>query len=314
MNNVEYRLTLESWNKNSAVRTKPNIYSLCSNQTFSTHPGDWYPKTMLPYFERLTKCDISESKVERLLAQHLVYFLNYTTILEHLMVIRSLEIIIHGKINLKFSEPLKAAGMHIYTDEGYHALFSHQLSCQVSKQYSIGLTSHPPYRIQKLNEFISTSPPQLANTIYFCIGFVSETIIAKEISQITSLSLKPQVYALLKDHLEDEIMHAHYFSEVFQSAWAQANIQQKDIIASILPRILKTFCLTDVRWLEETFKDAEVPETEITNIVENINSESNINRKVAKAAKMTFSVLRKVGFFNTDQYAEQFRSEGLPYA
>jgi hypothetical protein len=35
---------------------------------------------------------------------------------------------------------------------------------------------------------------------------------------------------------------------------------------------------------------------------------------VAAVGGMTFSVLRKVGVFENEQYVDSFKSEGLPYA
>lgn len=314
MNKSKKRLTRDYWDNHSSVRARPNTYDVCIDQPIHMHTGDWYPRAMLPFLDRLLHLKVPDDKIQRLLAQHLIYFLDYTTVLEHLMVNRSLEVIIHNQLNVQLPEHLKSAGLQIYTDEGYHALFSNQLSTQVANLFNIKKATQLPLRIESLNTYLSRATPSLKNIIYFSIGFVSETIIAKEISQITTCSLTSQANALLTDHLADEAVHAQYFAEIFKFTWAHCKAEQRDAIASALPDILKIFCLTDIRWLEGVLKEADVPNVEIAQIVERANNEAVINLRAASAAKMTFSILRKVGFFQVCRYADIFKSKGLPYA
>lgn len=312
MKKLDKCLTLERWNKQSSVRVKPNVYSMQSLQSHSVQEKDWYPRGMLPFLNDPRLKALSEPCVRKILAHHLVYFLDYTTLLEHLMVNRSLEIIIHDMLGVGIPEAMRTAGLQIYTDEGYHALFSNQLAAEVADIHVIERNTQAPIRIEKLNRLISAVSPEFVDVVYFAIGFVSETIIAKEISSIKSELLVPQVYALLKDHLEDEAVHAYFFTKVFEVVWLGCSKQQRDAIAFTLPSLLRIFCSTDTAWLSSVLIEAKVSAVTAKVIAAQMHDMNLINEKICSAASMTISILRKNGFFDEEEYAHCFRIEGLP--
>lgn len=314
MRNLDEQLTLETWDKRSAVRNKPNTYSIIRPSDEAQHQCDWFPRAMLPFLKCPQFEHIAEESIHRLLAEHLIYFLDYTVILEHLFVNRSLEVIMYDSLKANLTRELSATAMQIYTDEGYHALFSNQLARDVSKKFSIRRRSRMPFRLEALSELISETNPEERDLISFCIGFISETIIAKEIAQITTTTLAPQAYALLKDHLEDEKTHAWFFSIAFQEVWCNATNRQRRVIAKSLPLILKTFCLTDEAWLAEVLHETGVSPEFADSITTQINSESSIVTRVMSVAAMTLSVLRKNGLFSNREYANHFTTAGLPDA
>ncbi|SQF94379.1 P-aminobenzoate N-oxygenase AurF [Paucimonas lemoignei] len=306
-------LTLEHWNKNSSVRAKPNIYSMPLLRCSSSLTKDWYPRSMLQFLTRPDFKTVPDECIEKLLAHHLVYFLDYTTFLEHMMVNRSLEIIVHDMLEVGIPEPMRAAGLQIYTDEGYHALFSNQLAAEVAGIYAIERNARTPSRIQKLNALIASTSEDSVAAVYFAIGFVSETIIAKEISCIKSDSLIPQVYRLLQDHLEDEAVHACFFAEVFGTVWRGCSEQQRDSIAFTLPLLLRIFCSTDTAWLSNVLLEANVSVTTTKAIAAQADNVTLINDRVSRVASLTFATLRNNGFFNKEKYSRHFRMEGLTY-
>lgn len=314
MTKIEHRFTFDFWNKNSSVRSKSNTYALGVPPETNDYALDWYPRPMLPYLRHVSFQNIPEDKIRRLLARHLVYFLDYTMILEHLMVNLSLETIIYDSLIVKIPKKLKSIGLQIYTDEGYHAQFSNQLASEIASAYKINRLIPPPFRISKLNDYIANTKTDLRHILYFSIGFISETIIAKEIRSITADSLAPQAYTLLTDHLEDETVHAYFFAETFNFVWTHSSSLQKDAIASMIPPLLKIFCSTDIDWLSDALGEAGLSQGAITDITESANAESLINQRICSIAPLTFSALRKVGFFEISKYAQHFRSEGLPYA
>ncbi|MGV6396041.1 diiron oxygenase [Pseudomonas caspiana] len=313
MKKLDAYLTLEHWNKAASVRVKPYTYSVQMSQDRLGDTKDWYPRAMLPFLTDGLLRNVSEERVRKILAHHLVYFLDYTTLLEHLMVNRSLEVIVHDMLEVGIPEVMRAAGLQIYTDEGYHALFSNQLAAEVATLYSVERNVQVPMRIEKLNALISGVPQELVGVMYFAIGFVSETVIAKEIASIKSDCLIPQVYSLLKDHLEDETVHAYFFTKAFEVVWQGCSKQQRDTIAFTLPSLLRVFCCTDTAWLSNVLMEARVPAVTTKAIVEQMEDRGLINKKISSAASMTISTLRKNGFFDDAEYAHCFKVEGLPY-
>jgi hypothetical protein len=80
------------------------------------------------------------------------------------------------------------------------------------------------------------------------------------------------------------------------------------------PAILKIFCSSDIPWLTSALTESEVPTLEIELITSRLNDANTLTQRVAAVGGMTFSVLRKVGVFENEQYVDSFKSEGLPYA
>ena len=100
--------------------------------------------------------------LHRLTANHLVYFLDYTTLLEHRIVNRAVEVIVHRELPIYIPLPMKHAALQLYTDEGYHALFSNQIAEQIAALY--GITRRPviPKRISRMNALIARTPEKTA--------------------------------------------------------------------------------------------------------------------------------------------------------
>ncbi len=297
-----------NWNSHSSVRSKPNKYVIPDQKPAEK---DWFPKKMVPYLDLPCFASVKKEKVDRLLAQHLVYFLDYTTILEHLMVNRSLEVIVHNKLNISIPESLRKASLQIYTDEAYHALFSDELSCSVAGLYGIRRLKRRPYRIAALEQLIQQTPEKHRNEVYFAIGFVSETIIAKEIARLIEKNLVPPVYAMFRDHLDDEIRHAFFFSEAFQVIWQRITLPQKHIIARALPTILKIFASMDPFWLTQSIEETGIPREACNHIIAESTSLAETIKRVKSGSSMTISVLRNANIFSDKMFSGYFHTEEL---
>jgi len=101
----------------------------------------WFPPAFLPYLAHPAIEAAGRSVVHRLTANHLVHFLDYTTLLEHRIVNRAVEVIVHGELPIDVPPPMKTDALQLYTDEGYHALFSNQVAEQIAGVY--GITGRP---------------------------------------------------------------------------------------------------------------------------------------------------------------------------
>ena len=68
-----------------------------------------------------------------------------------------------------------------------------------------------PLRISRLNALIARTPESKRPLAWFLLGFVSETIIARELLDVCRDSLVSSVNDMLRDHLADEARHSRYF-------------------------------------------------------------------------------------------------------
>jgi hypothetical protein len=92
------RFTLGDWNNHASVRTSRHDYRLPEDLQLQLQTRFWFPPAFLPYLSH-PAIEAAGSKVmHRLAASHLVHFLDYTTLLEHRIVNRAVETIVHGEL------------------------------------------------------------------------------------------------------------------------------------------------------------------------------------------------------------------------
>lgn len=305
------RYTLGDWDRESSVRSRPNVYDIHRLSDAEVNKKNWFPPAMLAYMQHPYFKSANPDSIRKLLARHLIYFLDYTTILEHKIVNRAVETIVHEALGIKTPTEMRAAGLQLYTDEGYHAFFSNQLAEQVAKRYTYTRPDSFPSRIGALLNLVDSVDANNADLAYFLEGFVSETIIAKELSSLTSDQLITPVYMMFRDHLYDEAKHCRFFTRAFIYFLQRMTDAQKYFAALTLPKIIKIYFKTDILWLEKSLLGVGVPMGVTTEILEGINDRKISSKTIQGSAAATISAIKKSGAFEDKRYKEIFIAEGI---
>jgi len=305
------RFTLGNWNTRASVRTSEQCYSLPSDIEKQLETRHWFPPAFLPYLNHPVIKSADRALSHRLSANHLVYFLDYTTLLEHRIVNRSVEIIAHNELGISIPRTMKTSALQLYTDEGYHALFSNSLAEQIAELY--GMTDRPvmPQRIVQLNALLSHTPDKHKALAWFMIGFVSETIIAKELLEVCRDVLVSSVQAMLRDHLADEARHSRYFSEVFHYVWLHLNSDQRAFAARVVLETLLIFFEVDEQWLRESLNSVRLDETTIAQILFDLVGPHACLLRARSGADATLKALKKARFFDLPANRQLFSMAGL---
>jgi hypothetical protein len=305
------RLTLGDWNVRASVRSSTRDYRLPDDLQRQLETRHWFPPVLLPYLSHPAIEAAGHNVVLRLTANHLVHFLDYTTLLEHRIVNRAVETIVHGELPAFIPSRMKNAALQLYTDEGYHALFSNHLAEQIAGLYGIPDRPVMPLRITRFNSLIARTHEQNRPLTWFLLGFVSETIIARELLDICHDSLVSCVHDMLRDHLSDEARHSRYFAEAFHYLWLTLNSRRRVFAARTLLEIIKAFFEVDEPWLRQSLLEAGIAENVIGEILDGMCT-ANANRLRARmGAASTLDALRKSGFFAVPQNNKLFARAGL---
>jgi hypothetical protein len=291
------RFTLGEWNTRASVRTSDHHYQLPSDLEKQLQSRDWFPPALLPYLSHPEIKSADQAITKRLCANHLVNFLHYTTLLEHRIVNRSVEIIIHDELDFPIPPRMKTAALQLYTDEGYHALFSNQLAKQIIEFYGMPDQPVTHNRITRLNNLIHSTPEKQRALTWFLVGFASETIIAKDLRDIYKDTLICSVQEMLSDHLTDEARHSRYFSEVFHYLWLQMSDELRITSAKQLLEALLIFFETDQQWLERSLRSVQLSETTVEQILVTMADPHAHILRIRSGASSTFKALKKAGFF-----------------
>ncbi|VVN00248.1 hypothetical protein PS645_03252 [Pseudomonas fluorescens] len=305
------RFTLGDWDSRSSVRTSEHSYLLHSDLERQLETRRWFPASLLPYLNHPAVEAAGRTTAHRLSANHLVYFLDYTTLLEHRIVNRSVETIVHDELGIPIPAQMKTSALQLYTDEGYHALFSSHLAEQIAEFY--GMVDRPvmPQRIIRLNALIERTPARHKSLAWFLVGFVSETIIAKELLDVCRDELVSGVQEMLRDHLADEARHSRYFCDVFHYLWLRLDCGQRTFTARSLLEILLIFFEVDERWLVESLRCAGLGEMSVAQILCDLTDTPNVLHRTQSGAASTLVALNKAGFFDLPANRQLFSKAGL---
>jgi len=304
------RYSLGDWNNKAAVRVRKGDYRLPDDLEQQLSSRDWFPPAFIPYLQHPMIRRAGRPIAQRLAANHLVHFLDYTTLLEHRVVNRSVEAIVHGELGVTIPPEMKTAALQLYTDEGYHALFSNELAEQIAALH--GINDRPtPRRIARLLGLIDAYPPADRSLAWFLLGFVSETIIARELLAAARGTLVSTVYRMLRDHLEDEARHSRYFSEVFQYLWFALNTQQRDLAAGMLLQIMGLYFEPDVPWLLRSLASVGFEEESSRQIIADLLQPGAHARRVRSGAVSTFNAMHNASVFENDHYRQLFFQAGF---
>ncbi|WP_191489415.1 diiron oxygenase [Pseudomonas sp. FEN] len=305
--------TLGDWNNKASVRNKKDNCLLPPKQEleFELESKYWFPPTFMPYLQHPLITGTDKKVKQKLTANHLIHFLDYTTVLEHKIVNRSVETIIHGELSGDIPEEMKSAALQLYTDEGYHALFSYEMAKQVAEYYDIPHRHLKPLRITLLFDFIDRTDAEYKPLAWFLIGFVSETIIAKELLNITCHTIISSVYQVLRQHLEDEARHSRFFADGFYYFWRSLEIDRQLLAAKLLKDIVLIFSEVDHPWLRESLCSTGFSAFQADTIIRPLLNKSAAAQRMRISAAPTFIAMKRAGVFDNKRNKLHFKEAGL---
>lgn len=305
-------ILLGDWDKSSSVRSRPQAYDCLSLADPTTSERDWFFRKALPYLENSEFRTFDKSAIQSILAANLVYFLEYTTLLEHRVVNRSVESIAHRELPVRVPEDFRCAALRIYVDEGYHAMMSSDVALQVRCRFALQTGPSQTFpRIERLTQMVNEASKRDRPLIAFLVGFVAETVITRALLEMARPTLIQPVFRMLRDHLDDEWRHSHYFSELFQLVWKKMTARERAVCSSTLPRIiLECFSLDDA-WLAKTLDAHGVSSESITSIITDRRTEAAHRSRARDGAKATLAAINLSGMLASRQHRIPFIEAGL---
>lgn len=294
----------EGWHSSSSVRSRPCTYIFTESDFTRSVPSLWFPAALSSALAHESVRALSEKELLVMHVYHLVYFMDYTTELEMSHVNEAVQCMVVGGLSKYFDDEERRIALKIYTDEGYHALFSREIADQVAKHFDVVRIRSA--RIERLDNILKNSPSGLSCFTRFCIGFVSETLIARELLRLSRNSLVGPVASMLKDHLHDEGRHAVFFSECFARLWLRIPKREKDYVVQTLVKVLTAFCRPDVRFLQMLFNKQRVIGDEVVT-----DLEKNWVSRMIEICGPTLRAIERTDLLEDEVYFLQFKSAGL---
>lgn len=298
---------LRKWNEHATVRHAPR-------RVICDQPGAYYflpantPLSQHPEVVRLGHAVIRELQVRQLLR-----YLEFTRVLELEFVNPLLAKIVAGHFDGLFSPGQRVDALKVYTDEGYHALFSIDLKEQVMAATGVRMSDvetpafQPRFR-QLLN---ATGSSDVQSLFELLAVSTHEQLITGSLRRANDPKLISGVRELLLDHARDEAAHAVYFSSVFDAAWKSSSEAVRRIIAPGLADVVCCFLEPDVPNLKEDLLHCGFSDSQAVQIVAEAYPEAERGTARRVSAEQPLRLFGSLGIFELPRVKEYFASFGL---
>ena len=218
-----YLKTKKDWDKKSSVRSSGESYDLNINKIDPKKDPDWHVSNYSGILQHEKLSSLTEEQKKFVMGTQLLEFVIKTTKFEIDYVNVVANNLALGKYYFKLPEVLKLDALKIYTDEGFHAHFSLQMSDQIKKYYKIDddLSPYLDGFFEKLNNLGNRFDKNYKYLSLIAAVIVSESMIVQDISNEMKDVVYEPIRAMFKDHMIDEAFHANYFGTLFKIIWPQ---------------------------------------------------------------------------------------------
>lgn len=290
----DYRTPLGDWYRKASVRAKPQ--RLVDN--IESQGKLFFPEKLLPVCSHsLFRDQGGEGAVRDVLARRLYVYLDFTTILEQLVINPVVLGIAHQEFGLKFPADMLFDANKIYCDEAYHGLFSVDLKRQV--EIVSGVPAGPvgiPQFLRRLRQHQALLPPELRSLAELVFSVVSETLITSTLTEIPrDESVSSAVREVVGDHAIDERRHHAYFTRVLEVMWPQLSSRERRVLAPLFAEFIVAFLEPDRDAMRRIVWECMEDDSHVEQIVEESFPRDVVERDVREGARATLRLLQRVG-------------------
>lgn len=313
---LRYAKYFDEWDKKSAVRSKPNTYSMQESimLRLELNKRRWFLPEGVPVLTHPLLQNLDKDKEQHILGRFLLQFLEYGTILEHEFINTILAEMAMGECGIPLPDRMRSDAFKIYTDEAYHAYFNMEATHQIRNYIGMSVSDAWPLKNSRLTGLRNLIPQDKSKEnflIRFGIVVASETIAPKELSETMKGIVIEPIYNLFVDHAEDERKHCMYFSELFEVVWNYLSADEKRFLGMMFPKILKAFVDINKIALHEALAKIGVARELAEKIITDSYPEDFCINRAMSVASATFFNLGRLGVYGIPGVKDEFIKEGF---
>jgi hypothetical protein len=272
-----------------------------------------FAPTLVPYLDHPNLQNIDNNQRTQILTRHLYQYLNFTANLEAAIVNRGVQRIALNSLPVNVNRRTRLDALKIYTDEGYHALFSLDMINQIEKATGI---DELPYDFESyLRNLDSATDALLPNngTLGQLLQVVIfETAVSSILSDLpTDPNLVTVVSDMVGDHAKDEKIHHAFFVRLFPELWASLEPGQKRQVSYALPRMITEEIKPHAEPIGMTLIAAGFSASEAAAILHDTYTKQQAREYAKHVARYTVKLFVRTGVLDVPGAAEAFAEEGL---
>lgn len=310
-----YSTHQNQWERLASIRTRPRRLLESSDQSGSMnyYPLARQPLCVHPEVERL-----GTAARDYILIQSFYKYMNDIANIEKDVINKVAYKITKNQYFIKFSHAIKQDALSIIIDESYHAFVAMDFMHQVAEHTKVEPIQLPVETELScaIDDLKSTLPECFHEHFEFITVCIAEHALTHDlISTSKSKDVSKSFYYIMHDHVLDEGRHAIFFSELLTIFWAALADEDKNVIGSILPELLRRYLQPDLqrKFDEKVLKQLEISPDTITKILDDTHIPIPLfQQKTSNVVlRQMLALLRKANIFEHIKTNEAFSAVGL---
>jgi P-aminobenzoate N-oxygenase AurF len=303
---VAYRDLFHHWDRNATVRRAPHRALAVADEV-----GYFFSTDREPLVKEPEIIQLGMSAIKSLLIHRLYSYLHFTSFLERRVVNPVVLAIADGELGFHLPHQMRADADKIYTDEGWHAQFSNDLSRQVeSVTQIVPVTPRIPEFYPELCQIAQgCRHPAVAHLMF---AIVSETLISAILRDLPNdQSVVQAVRDEIGDHAKDELLHHQFFSDVLRHVWPQLSDCIRSEYGCIIPKMIRLFLRPDVETMGSALAGLGIEGSVVTEILQRVHHGAAAKTHSRSAARNTVALFQEVGALSDARVLEAFAQAEL---
>lgn len=306
----------QAWHAKAGVRSNPETYDLglSTSSAFDNGGRSWHLPTYAGILQHPALDTLTAQQQEYVRGTQLLEFVTKQSRFEVDYVNWVASRLAHGKYLFKLPENLKLDALKIYTDEAYHAYYTQKIAFQITEFYGIcenDIAKYVDDFYQRTETMFADFPEQHRSLIMLAFVIAGETQIVSDISeQMKGIVFEP-IREMFRDHMRDEVFHAHYFSKVFEHCWPQLTASEKETMGLSFCTALEILSAPRTSIYHFSLGKIGYPADEIARFIrETYDNEHWLIHRAKERIKPTVELLSKHGVLDIPSVMGSFKERG----
>lgn len=298
----------KTWDRRASVRSAPRRF-------LEENSKPLFAERMIPILNTSESTYLSQEIRHSITTHHLYRYLNFTVLLESLVVNDILLGIYLKRLGVTAPDKMRLDALRMYTDEAYHTLAAADMAFQIQTHTGIKNSSDGDLnraflkRLASLKEGLTTEHQSLIDLVFVII---SETLISGNLSDIShDESINIGVKSVIEDHAKDEGRHHLFFQKYLEYLWSTLSSTERELVAVKTPSIIKAFFAPEVESVQSELASYNMNQSRIDALISEAYSQDVINASVKSSAQTTISYFQRLGALDIAAARESFAEEGL---
>jgi len=302
---------MRNWYEQSTVRRAPR--RILNEDDLKGH---LYPMALAPVTQHPLVTKLDGEQVDKILTNHLYRYLDFTVKLEVSVVNDVVRDIALDAAPFKPEKSMMVDALKIYTDEGYHALFSLDLANQIedlTEQEPI--LPRAPRFMTVMNELLDQADDAVERSLYsLWFVIVSEMLITGSLKGHGADDQMPgAVRDTLKDHMRDEARHHAFFSGLLLTIWPKMTHKQRVECLSRISDFILAFVHPDTDAIETELTVIGMSPDDAKQAVAETYTRETVASYARDSARALLSLVANFEEFHDPKVQDRFQANlGLP--